>query len=63
MKSKSKILSVFAVGAVAALTLSACSSPAATTGGGADKAYKISFIQGVAGDEFYITMQCGKSVV
>lgn len=59
MKSKSKVLSVFAVGAVAALALSACSSPAATTDAGADKAYKISFIQGVVGDEFYITMQCG----
>jgi ribose transport system substrate-binding protein len=25
----------------------------------ANKAYKLSFIQGVAGDEFYISMQCG----
>jgi ribose transport system substrate-binding protein len=25
----------------------------------ASKPYKITFIQGVAGDEFYITMQCG----
>jgi len=28
-------------------------------GGGDDDAYEISFVQGVAGDEFYITMECG----
>ncbi|MDZ5145912.1 type 1 periplasmic-binding domain-containing protein, partial [Microbacterium testaceum] len=27
--------------------------------GGADGGYKIAFVQGVAGDEFYISMQCG----
>ena len=60
MKSKSKIFSLLAVGAVAALALSACASSApAATGAAAEKAYKVSFIQGVAGDEFYVTMQCG----
>jgi ribose transport system substrate-binding protein len=28
-------------------------------GGGGSEAYEIAFIQGVAGDEFYITMECG----
>ena len=28
-------------------------------GGGGDEAYEVAFIQGVAGDEFYITMECG----
>jgi ribose transport system substrate-binding protein len=28
-------------------------------GGGGSEAYEIAFVQGVAGDEFYITMQCG----
>ncbi len=60
MNSKLKITSALAIGAAAALTLSACgggtssSGPASSAGG-----YKFSFIQGVAGDEFYITMQCG----
>lgn len=31
----------------------------ASSGGGGSKAYKLAFIQGVAGDAFYITMQCG----
>jgi ribose transport system substrate-binding protein len=51
---------------------SSSSSPAATTGGSAtggatssspaasgSKSYKLSFIQGVAGDGFYVTMGCG----
>src|SRR5207253_1677751 len=28
-------------------------------GGGGSTSYKFSFVQGVAGDEFYVTMQCG----
>jgi ribose transport system substrate-binding protein len=42
------------------------STSAASSGGGASNApstakknYKVSFVQGVAGDNFYITMQCG----
>ena len=53
MKSKSLLPVLFAT----ALTLTACG------GGGGDSSsssgYKLSFVQGVAGDEFYITMQCG----
>ncbi|MEO6827106.1 MAG: ABC transporter substrate-binding protein [Microbacteriaceae bacterium] len=62
MKSKSHFASLLAVGAVAALTLTACASG----GGGSSSSdsakagnYKLAFIQGVAGDEFYITMECG----
>jgi ribose transport system substrate-binding protein len=51
--------------AAAASSGSASSTAAASSGGEtnapstAKKNYKISFIQGVAGDNFYITMQCG----
>jgi ribose transport system substrate-binding protein len=41
-------------GASAPATASSIPAPAK-----AKKAYNLSFIQGVAGDEFYITMQCG----
>jgi ribose transport system substrate-binding protein len=41
-------------GAAAAATATSVAAPAK-----ASKNYKLSFIQGVAGDEFYITMQCG----
>jgi ribose transport system substrate-binding protein len=48
---------------VAALALgatAACgSSSSSTSGNGAKKDYKLAFVQGVAGDAFYITMQCG----
>jgi ribose transport system substrate-binding protein len=40
----------------------ACSSSkngGSSSSGGGSKAYKLAFIQGVAGDAFYITMQCG----
>ena len=46
-----------AVATAAALALSACGSDAGS-GKSVDGA-KLSFIQGVTGDEFYITMQCG----
>jgi ribose transport system substrate-binding protein len=55
---------VAAVGLGTALALSACStgssnagSNSGATGGNTNKT--IAFVQGVAGDEFYITMQCG----
>ena len=46
-----------AMAAVAALALSACGSD--TGSGKSVDGAKLSFIQGVTGDEFYITMQCG----
>jgi ribose transport system substrate-binding protein len=44
-----------AVAATSVLALSACSGGSGSGG----STGKISFIQGVAGDEFYVTMQCG----
>ena len=59
MNSKLKLVPVLA--AAAALTLSACGGGGSAAPGAASSAggYKLSFVQGVAGDEFYITMQCG----
>lgn len=58
-----KYLSVAAVGGLAVAGLTGCATggttPANSDGGGGDDAYTISFVQGVAGDEFYISMQCG----
>ena len=49
--------------AVCALLLSACGGDGggggAGGGGGGQEQYKLTFIQGVKGDEFYITMNCG----
>jgi len=64
MKAKTKLIPLFTLGVAAALTLSACGGGSETGGGAAGGAasaesYKLSFIQGVTGDEFYITMQCG----
>ncbi|MGY1722619.1 ABC transporter substrate-binding protein [Blastococcus sp. SYSU DS0533] len=45
-----------------ALGLAACGGDDAGeggAGGGGSEAYEIAFVQGVAGDEFYITMECG----
>ncbi|CCG04014.1 ABC transporter substrate-binding protein [Blastococcus saxobsidens] len=47
-----------------ALGLAACGGDdagdgGAGGGGGGSEAYEVAFVQGVAGDEFYITMQCG----
>jgi ribose transport system substrate-binding protein len=53
------------VGTVAlALLLAACGGNdeeggGGGAGGGAEKQYKLTLIQGVKGDQFYITMQCG----
>ena len=44
---------------IALTTAAACSSSKKSTGSGGTKAYKLAFVQGVAGDAFYITMQCG----
>ena len=50
---------VAAVSALA-LALAACGgSDDSGGGGGGSGSYDVAFVQGVAGDEFYITMQCG----
>jgi ribose transport system substrate-binding protein len=60
MKFTTKLVPVLAVGAVAALALTGCASgSSASSGTVATKDIKLSFIQGVAGDPFYVTMQCG----
>ena len=58
MNHTSRSMTAVAVGALAAATLAACGSDDGGGGSGSD-AKNIAFIQGVAGDEFYITMQCG----
>ncbi len=59
-------LRITAVGIGATLALAACSTGAQNAGGGSSSSSSgasnnktIAFVQGVAGDEFYITMQCG----
>lgn len=63
MKWSKKALGLTAFGATAALALAGCSSSdggsTGGSGGGEDDGYTIAFVQGVAGDEFYITMECG----
>jgi ribose transport system substrate-binding protein len=46
---------------LALITVGACSGSAATTapGSAAAQSYKLTLIQGVAGDPFYVTMACG----
>ena len=68
---KRSVLVATALAAAAALTISACSSSnnntgsaaggTTTTAAGGDNAqrYNFAFVQGVAGDAFYITMSCG----
>lgn len=58
MKLKSYLVPVLAVGALALpMTGCAASSPAAS--GTSNSNYKIAFIPGLVGDEFYISMKCG----
>ena len=61
MKWTKAALGITALAAVTSLALTGCSgsSSTAAASSGAPKAYKIAFVQGVAGDEFYISMQCG----
>jgi ribose transport system substrate-binding protein len=54
---KLKFIPLLAVSAAAVLSLAACGG--SSGGGGGSTSYKFSFVQGVAGDEFYVTMQCG----
>jgi len=61
MKTITKLVPLIAAGA---LTLTACSSGSGDSGSGSGSSasggtQKLAFIQGVAGDEFYVTMQCG----
>jgi ribose transport system substrate-binding protein len=60
MKFQPNLAKFLAVGSVAAIALTGC-APAQTgaSAGGAGKPLTMSFVPGVAGDEFYITMQCG----
>ena len=56
--SSAKVAAVSAL----ALALAACGGSdddGGGGGGGGSDSYEVAFIQGVAGDEFYITMQCG----
>jgi ribose transport system substrate-binding protein len=56
-RTSAKVAAVSAV----ALSLAACGGDGgndAAAGGGSDS-YEVAFVQGVAGDEFYITMECG----
>ncbi len=65
MKWNKSVLTALAVGATAGFVLTGCSSGDAGSGsgggsaGGSDDGYTLAFVQGVAGDEFYISMQCG----
>jgi len=65
MKWTMKAVSTVAIGATATLILASCSGGTGGSGSGdasgdaGDEAYRIAFVQGVAGDEFYISMECG----
>lgn len=64
MKWNRKAISIAALGASATLILAGCAGGGGDAGGdggsgGGDDGYNIAFVQGVAGDEFYISMQCG----
>ena len=64
MKWKRATLSAFAMSAAAGLMLTGCAGGGQADAGGdaagADsEGYKLAFVQGVSGDEFYISMQCG----
>ena len=58
MRSPKRALSVGSVVVLAAAVLSACGA-AEDGGSDGDDSYSIAFVQGVAGDQFYITMECG----
>ncbi|MCW2691232.1 MAG: Ribose transport system substrate-binding protein, partial [Mycobacterium sp.] len=57
---KRKIAFGAAMVALVLTTTAACGSGSGSAGTGSSKGqYKLAFVQGVAGDAFYITMQCG----
>ncbi|GAB3618578.1 ABC transporter substrate-binding protein [Okibacterium endophyticum] len=62
MKWKKSAFGALAVAASAGLVLAGCSGGDGGGGGdagGGDDSVEIAFVQGVSGDEFYISMQCG----
>ncbi len=60
MKSHKKLLAAGAVAVVGSLALSSCGAAEdSSSSSSGEDTKKIAFIQGVAGDQFYITMQCG----
>ncbi|REC96696.1 hypothetical protein DEU35_3375, partial [Microbacterium sp. AG157] len=60
MQWNNKVLAFATLGAAATLVLAGCSGGSSSgSASGGDGGYKIAFVQGVAGDEFYISMQCG----
>lgn len=64
MKWTKKAIGAAALASSAALVLAGCSGGSGSGSGGSggeggDDAYEIAFVQGVAGDEFYISMECG----
>ena len=60
MKWNKSTLGLLALSASVSLALTGCSGGAESAAvGSSDDAYELAFIQGVAGDEFYISMQCG----
>jgi ribose transport system substrate-binding protein len=59
MKPVTPKATLFAVGVLAAASLTACAGGSTTAGSAAGDQPKLTFIQGVAGDEFYVSMQCG----
>jgi len=59
MKSNRHLVFLTTIGAVAALSLSACAAPSGDGSVGEPDEFNLTFIQGLAGEEFYITMQCG----
>ena len=55
-----KIVVSAAVSVLALSLMASCSSGTSSTAGGSGgKTYKIAFVEGVTGNPFYITMQCG----
>ena len=58
MKWNGKAVSIVAIGASATLVLAGCAGGGDAGDAGGDGGYDIAFVQGVAGDEFYISMQC-----
>ncbi|MCO4238179.1 MULTISPECIES: ABC transporter substrate-binding protein [Pseudarthrobacter] len=50
---------LLAAALLAATSLTACAGGSASAGSSAGDQPKLTFIQGVAGDEFYVSMQCG----
>jgi ribose transport system substrate-binding protein len=59
MSPSRKALSIAAVAVFGAGALASCGAAEDSSSSGGGGAKTIAFIQGVAGDQFYITMQCG----